>query len=34
MAGMDRISERQLVSLWPVVLLAIVIGCGLALLAQ
>jgi hypothetical protein len=31
---MDRISERQLVSLGPVVLLAIVIGCGLALLAR
>jgi hypothetical protein len=29
-----KISERQLVSLWPVVLLAVVIGCGIAMVAQ
>jgi hypothetical protein len=31
---MRWIGERQLVSLWPVALLAIAIGCALAMLAH
>jgi hypothetical protein len=31
---MRWISDRELVSLWPVALLAVVIGCGLAVLAH